>query len=201
MFNIKFKLFDTEIYISFLFASLITFMIAIDRTGYAIFTAVFVILHEIGHLFAMWLFECSPKKINLVPQSIEIVRGFSNRPYGETVIALMGPLVNVVLFLIFYLNYLYFKNDLFLTFALLNLIIAIFNLLPIKALDGGTIVFNIVAKYYGVEKAGKTVTLLTIIAGFVILTFAFYVLINGDFNPSLFIIAIYLLITPILKFS
>ena len=50
--------------------------------GAAIFTAIFIILHEIGHLFAMWLFECSPKKINLVPQSIEIVRGFSNKPYG-----------------------------------------------------------------------------------------------------------------------
>ncbi|MBE6733146.1 MAG: hypothetical protein E7561_04025 [Ruminococcaceae bacterium] len=174
-------------------------MIAIDRTGYVIPTGIFVILHELGHLFAMWLFECSPKRIKLVPHSIEITRGFSKKPYGETVIAFMGPLVNLVLFGVFYLNYLYFKQSILLTFSLLNLIIAIFNLLPLTNLDGGTIVFNIVAKRFGIEKATKTVAILTIIAGFSILTFGFYVLINGNFNPSLFIIAIYLLITPLVK--
>ena len=195
----KLKFLGTEIYISFLFVCLVSFMIAVDRTGYIIPTGVFVILHELGHLFAMWLFECGPKRIKLVPQSIEITRGFSNKPYGEAVIALMGPLVNIVLFGIFYLNYIYFKNEVLLTFSLLNLIIALFNLLPLIGLDGGTIVFNIVAKRFGIEKATKTVAILTIVVGFSILTFGFYVLINGSFNPSLFIIAIYLLISPLVK--
>ena len=195
----KFKLLGTEIYISFLFMALVSFMLATDRTGYIIPTAMAVILHEAGHLFAMWLFECSPKSIKLIPTSIEIVRGFSKKPYGETVIAIMGPLVNLFLSLVFYLNYIYLQQQWLLVFSFLNLIIGVFNLLPVKGLDGGTIVFNTASRFFGDYIAARTVSILTLAAGFSLLTLGVFILLNGSVNLSVFIIALYLIISVIVK--
>lgn len=195
----NFKLLGTKIYVSFIFISLITFMIATDRTGYIIPTAFAVILHELGHLFAMWLFECAPKEIKLIPTSVQIVRSFSIKPYGETVIAVMGPLVNILLFLIFLVNYLCFNNHIYLVFGIINLVLGIFNLLPVRGLDGGTALHNIISKKFGTDSATKTITVLTLIFGFIILTLGFFLLFNKNFNPTVFIIAIYLFIAALLK--
>lgn len=194
------KIFNTKLYISFIFVALICFMLATDRTGFLIPCMLAVILHELGHLFTMWLLECAPKEIKLIPTSIEIVRSFSKKPYGETVIALMGPIVNLFLSLVFYVNYLIFKNEALIVFSLLNLIIGLFNLLPVKGLDGGTVLFNIIAKKQSLDKATKALTLITLICGFIILTLALFLLLNGTFNPSIFIISIYVLVSAIIKF-
>ena len=196
-----FKILNTKIHISFIFAALICFMLATDRTGYLIPCMIAIILHELGHLFAMWLFECTPREIKLIPTSIEIIRGFSVKSYGETIISLMGPIVNLFLSLIFYINYLLYEKNSFIVFSLLNLIIGLFNLLPVKGLDGGTILFNIAAQKRNLETAARLLSIITLIFGFIILTFAFFLLFNGSFNPSIFIIAIYLLITALIKYS
>lgn len=195
----KFKLLGTKIYVSFIFVSLITFMIATDRTGYIIPTAVAVIFHELGHLFAMWLFDCSPKEIRLIPTSVEIIRSFSLKPYGETVIAVMGPAVNILLFLVFLINYKCFNSHIFLVFSLINIVIGVFNLLPVRGLDGGTALHNVISKKFGIDTATKIITILTLILGFIVLTLGFFLLFNKCFNPTVFIVAIYLFIAALLK--
>jgi len=196
----KFKLFGTEIYISFLFAALITFMIATDRTGLIIPTFFAVVLHEMGHLFAMWVTECTPNSINLIPASIQIIRGFSKKKYGETVIALCGPIANFVIFLGTYINYLKTNNENIITFGLLNLIIGLFNLLPVWRLDGGTVLFNLLNRFFGVVKAERAVKVTTLITAISIFIVGIFAALKGFFNPSVFIIAIYLLISVIIKF-
>ena len=190
----KFKIFNTKIYISFIFVSLLTLMLATDRTGYIIPSVSAVILHELGHLFTMWLFECCPKEIKLLPSSIEIVRGFSDKPYGETVIALMGPVTNLFLALVFYINYISIKNELLLIFMLVNLIIGFFNLLPLNGLDGGTILFNIISKKFSTNIATKALSIITLICGFVLLSLGFFMILNKNYNISIIIIALYLII-------
>ncbi len=196
----KFKLFGTEIYISFLFAALITFMIATDRTGLIIPTFFAVVLHEIGHLFAMWVTECSPRSINLIPASVEIVRSFSKKKYGETVIAICGPAANFIVFLGTYINYLKTNNETVITFGLLNLIIGLFNLLPVWRLDGGTVLFNIINRFFGALKAERAVKITTLVTAVSIIILGIFATIKGFFNPSIFIIAVYLLISVIIKF-
>ncbi len=149
----KFKLFGTEIYISFLFAALITVMLLTDKTGYMLPALFAVLLHETGHLFMMWVIDCAPKRIKLIPASIQITTPFQKRYRNDILIAASGPVVNIILFLTLYFNFLAFGNQITLYFALLNLVIALFNLLPVKGLDGGTILFCILAKFKGPERA------------------------------------------------
>lgn len=68
----RFKLLGTEFYVSFLFSAVITAMLAFDRTGYALPLIFAVVMHEGGHLLAMWILDCSPKRVRLVPAAVEI---------------------------------------------------------------------------------------------------------------------------------
>lgn len=195
----KFKIFGTKIYISFLFSAIITLMLYFDKTTLFLPCLIATLLHEIGHLFAMWLYECAPKEINLIPTSVQIVRVFSKKPYGETFIAFFGPLVNIVFFAVFYINYLCFKDEKIIKFALINLIIAIFNLLPVKCLDGGDIIFNIIADKKDIYSAEKTVNILTFISATILFILGVFLLLKGNINITIFIMALYLLLSVIIK--
>ena len=142
----KFKLLGSEIYISFLFVAVISLMLATDKTGLALPTLFAVGFHEIGHLLAMWIIGTPPKSIRLIPASVQITRNISDGYKGDIKVALAGPIVNFILFLTLYINYLIFGNDGILYYSLINLIIGLFNLLPVTGLDGGTVLFSIIAK-------------------------------------------------------
>ena len=195
----KFKLFGTEIYISFLFCAVITIMLLTDKTGFLLPALFAIIMHEIGHLFMMWLLECSPKRVKLIPASIQITTPFQKRYRNDLLIAIAGPAVNIVLFLTLYFNYLAFGNEITLYFALLNLVIAIFNLLPVNGLDGGTILYCVLAKFKGSDKAAVILRIITLILAILIIVTAVTLTFRGNFNLSFYIIGIYLLIMSLVK--
>ena len=190
----KFKLLGTEIYISFLFAALITLMLATDRTGLVLPTLFAVLMHEIGHLFAMWVSECAPKRIRLIPASVQITSPLTKRYRNDIIIAVCGPLVNFILFFTLYFNYIVYKKDITLYYALLNLTIGLFNSLPVCGLDGGTVLKTIIAKRKGPDKAAICLKIITIITALLIITAAIILTINHKFNMSLFIIGFYLIV-------
>ena len=195
----KIKFFSTEIYISFLFAAVIAFLLLTDRTGLIVPTLFAVMIHETGHLFAMWVMDCSPKSIRLIPASVQIVRSFSPRPHGESAIALCGPLSNIVIFLTLWFNYLVFKNETVLEFAILNLVLGTFNLLPVKGLDGGTLLNNFLCKYTDDYHADRTIRVLTLIIAACALSAGIYLAFKGKLNISAFIVALYLAVTALIK--
>ena len=195
----KFRLFGTEVYISFLFMAVITIMLATDRTGLILPSLFAIIMHEAGHLFAMWLLECAPKQVRLIPASVQITSSFSRKYRNDVAVAVCGPLVNLVLFLVLYFNYLAFKNELVLNYALLNLIIFIFNSLPVYGLDGGTVLYSILAKKTSLNKAELTVKIITAAVAVALLILAVILTVNHKLNLSPYIIAIYLLISCLIK--
>ena len=195
----KFRLFGTEIYISFLFAAVITVMLATDKTGLIIPALFAVIMHEIGHLFAMWVLECAPKRIKLIPASVQITSSFSGRYKNDIIVAVCGPAVNFVLFFTLYFNYLAFKNQLVLYCALLNLIIGLFNSLPVAGLDGGTVLYSVISKKSNPNKAAVIVKKITLVIAFLIIVSAVVLTLKGKLNLSLYIVGIYLILMSIIK--
>ncbi len=195
----KFKLFGTEIYLSFLFLAFLTIMLATDKTGFILPTFFAVFVHEFGHLFIMWVLDCTPKKIKLIPASVQIVNSFSRGYKNDVIIALSGPVLNLVMFVTLYYNYLCFKNEFTLYFALLNLLIGVFNLLPVKGLDGGTVLFSLLCKNIDINKAALILKFITLIIALVVIGAAVLLSINGKLNTSLYIMGIYLLVICLIK--
>jgi len=195
----SFRLFGTKIYISFFFCAVFTVMLAFDRTGLILPTFLAVLVHEFGHLFAMWMLDCEPKQIRLIPASIQVVSSFSKRYKNDIIVAVFGPLSNFVLFATLILNYFAFKNEMVLYYALLNLIIGIFNALPVMGLDGGTVLYSVLAKRGDSARAGLTVKIITLITAALIIIVAITLTVRGKFNLSFFIIGIYLFIICLVK--
>lgn len=196
----RFRLFGTEIYVSFLFFAVITFMLAVDRTGYCLPTLCAAAFHETGHLFAMWISDCRPKAIRLVPASVSIVSEFPRKRYGEMLIAVSGPLFNIVLFCSLMINYKLTAGDISLTYALINLVIGCFNLLPVKGLDGGTVLEILLSGTLGGRDAAeRVVKIISVIIGLVFLFTATFLILGGRLNLSLVIVGIYVLICAFLR--
>ena len=174
-------------------------MLATDKTGLILPTFFAIIIHELGHLFAMWTLDCAPKQIKLIPASIQITSEFSKRYRNDAIIAFCGPAINLVLFITLYFNYLAFQNKMVLYYALLNLIVAIFNLLPISELDGGTILFSFLVKKMDYSRARLIIKFITLAVSVIIIIAAVTLTIRRKINISLYIIGIYLFIINLIK--
>lgn len=195
----RFRAFGTEFYISFLFAAVITAMLAFDRTGFILPLLFAVLIHELGHLTAMWILDCAPKRIRLVPAAVEITTKLQSGGKYEIFIALCGPAVNLLLFATLFVNYLAFNNDGYLTVGLINLLIGLFNLLPVTGLDGGTVLFNILCRKTEPSKAALIMRIINFSVALAALITAVTLCFKGQFNLSFFILALYLAVMSIIK--
>lgn len=196
----KFTFLGTKIYVSFFFMAAVTVMLATDRTGYMLPTLFAVLIHEAAHLFIMWVLDCAPLSVRLIPASVQINKKFSFSPKNDLLIAAAGPVANLILCGCLYFNYAAFGNEIILYYSLLNLIIGCFNLLPVKGLDGGTILYNLICKFKGQEKAALIMRIITLILAVAVIFVAVTLTLRHKFNISIYIVGIYLFIMALMKF-
>ncbi|WP_440112016.1 M50 family metallopeptidase [Paenibacillus sp. QZ-Y1] len=114
-----------------------------------------VFIHECGHAAAAALLGCRVLSIQLLPfGGVAVIEDAGNMTARrEIIIALAGPLQNILMVgVVLLLKYGNFGDPVFLDYIIQgNLLIALFNLLPVLPLDGGKIVQALVslfAPYY-----------------------------------------------------
>ncbi|MDU0329733.1 M50 family metallopeptidase [Paenibacillus sp. 3LSP] len=119
----------------------------------ALFTIVFV--HEMGHVFAARMYDIKVLSVQMLPfGGVAVMEDSGNLTAGrEIVIALAGPLQNLMLISAsLLLHAIGIWDGPFLSYFIQsNLLIALFNLLPILPLDGGKIsqaLCSLVMPYY-----------------------------------------------------
>ncbi|MBO4432044.1 MAG: hypothetical protein J5852_00785 [Clostridia bacterium] len=195
----KLRLFNTEIYISFLFAATVAFMLATDRTGMMLPTLFAVLIHESGHLFSMWAGDCAPKEIRLILASVQIIEGFPRSDALRVGIILGGPLANIAVGGAVFINYYLTGSSVSLRFALLNAVLALFNLLPVSGLDGGRLLCLILCRKKDLYSALRIVKNVSIVLAAAVFFFGVVLGLNGKLNISVFITALYLAVCTLIK--
>ena len=156
---------DLKIFL-FVFLFLITSQIEMY-----ILLMIFAIIHELGHVIAGLILKFKPEEIRLTPVGLQVSFSIYSIEYNEKVnrarvlnikkaiIALAGPMINlfissiVILFGMFYKEIQYTYIYQVVIYA--NLLIALFNLIPIYPMDGGRILKEVLHIIFGKKKAYK----------------------------------------------
>lgn len=189
----NFSAFGIRFKISYFFTLAITIFIASDRTGNILSFLLATLVHEAGHLLCMMLFKAKPREIILTPGTVRIVNGSITTNNENLLILISGPITNLVFFIIF-INFSPFK-----LFALVNLVLFFFNLMPIDGLDGGSIL-KLVLKMKHTETYAERVLFVITVVFAVGLIFVFvYFILNGTANYSIPILLLYLLLPYAVK--
>lgn len=168
-----------------------------DQLKLYILIMVFAFIHELAHLICGFFLGFKPCTLRIIPFGFSIEFKTNIEDYNKKVmksnllslkqlfIALAGPIINIIIVIIG----LIFKINLNIIYA--NLLIALFNLLPIYSLDGGRILKNILRIFLGHKLAARYINIISNIT-FILLTILFSIYIIILKNISLFIIIIYL---------
>lgn len=165
----------------------------------------FAIIHELGHLAAGLILKFKPEEIKLTPVGLQIQFKVSDEEYKlnnvksytikKAIIALAGPLTNFIIATIMIaiaqinigLQYTY----IFSLIVYSNLLIAMFNLIPIYPMDGGRVVKEILSIIFGKKKAYK-ITYMISKTVLILLTAAASIAILYIHNIAILIIIAYL---------
>lgn len=195
----RFSLFGTKIYVSFLFTATVSFMLATDRTGLVIPTLFSVLIHETGHLFTMWVTDCAPREIRLIPASVQIIEEYSRPQKARAAVSVSGPLANVAVGAALFINAHISGSDTAMKFALINGVVAAFNMLPVSGLDGGRLLLILLCRKKDLYAAMRVVNVITAVLAAAVFLAGIYLIIKGSVNLSVFIVALYLAVCAILK--
>lgn len=125
-------------------------------------------LHELGHYGMLWAVGGKLRLIRLTAVGAEMVIEHPLNYWQEGMTALAGPLVNLLLLLLFCGR----KNGV--TFAGINLVLALFNLLPISRLDGGRVLKCALSLIVGPETAESLGNRLDCLCALLLLTGGIY---------------------------
>lgn len=151
----------------------------------------FALIHELGHIIAGILLGLKPSSLEIMPFGLRVSFDVKPKNYNKKVrrgtlltikkliIVMMGPITNFIFAIIYYIYDIDFFgiSREFVVYS--NILIGVFNLIPIYPLDGGRILKNIVHIFYGIEDSYKfansisniTIILLTFISSISILYF------------------------------
>jgi stage IV sporulation protein FB len=188
---------NCHITISFLFVAMLAVLLLEDKSGTALVGILAAALHETGHLVTMNAFGVKPSQIRFTPFGIDMIKsGCADHSYQrDALISLIGPCVNLTVALLLHTLQIPGCNR----FVLANLVIAIFNLLPIEPLDGGQALYSLLCIRFSADQSAKAVSVVSFLVVTPLALAGFLILFHSPGNYSLFLVCVYLMVLLLLK--
>ena len=178
----------------FLFFWTLAFLVLLDRSGFVAMSLLAAIIHELGHIVAFILLHDLPSEISFEAAGIRMVRSEKDVSVKKELFQLfMGSITNFVVFLLFSFS-LKTVNQAS-VFAVSHLLLGIFNLLPIQALDGGKVLYLLLSQILYPETAYRISRGITWTTILLLTIFSIYLCRHGKGNLSLLLICGWLTIT------
>lgn len=164
-----------------------------DLTLPAALTA--AVLHECGHLAALFLAGGRPTRMILHPFGGEIEYGGRLFSYPQSMfLSLAGPAVNLLCAPACLLSPPFLR-----VFGLCSLGLGLFNLLPVRGLDGGEILEDLVCLWAGVDRARVLSLVISAFTVCFLLAAGLYGAIRRLFCPSYLLPILYLFLAALVR--
>ena len=180
-----------KIRVKFSFPAALAVMLLTDRQRTALMCLVACLLHELGHIIVMLFERKPPREIVFYGGGIHI----SDGGCASAAAAGAGCAFNLLLFAAFY--FLPFAGEKMRLFAVINLLLAVFNLLPLKELDGHILLERALLCAFSPEKAARSLDVCEKILLIFIVPAAAVLVFSGYMSFSAIIFLFYLLAVDI----
>ena len=185
--------------ISKLFVPYIILLMILGFKGELIIAFVFVFIHELVHYLTARILGFSGFDIEILPIGAVLkVKDLEEAsPKEDLIISVSGPLLNLLLAVIFYVLFTVFnRSSLYLIYNS-NLALGIFNLIPAFPLDGGRVLRDILSIKTIYRKANEISIRVSIVLGSVFMFLYFVSVFDNKSNFNLGLISIFILISSI----
>ena len=189
----EFRVFGVRCRLSLLFPAMVTVLLLQQPDGLALPCLLASVMHECGHLLAMLALGVPPEDCALGAFGARIRLGGRLPGYGQNVlISLAGPLTNLLTAVFLFI----IGNR---KVAAVHLVLALLNLLPTTALDGGEILHSFLCMLGLEPLSGRILRMASVVVLLPLASTGLWLLLRGDGNPTLLIVTTYL--TALVFFS
>ncbi len=157
----------------------------------------FAFCHEMGHLLCGIILGLKPKSLKIMPMGLSIEFEIYSKNIKEKLqikkiwIALAGPITNIMIMFITIIFNKNIETILYQEIIYSNLLIAIFNLLPIYPLDGGRVLKEVIHIMKGRKRAIELTNYISNVS-MILLTFTSSIAIYYYKNIAILFIVAYL---------
>lgn len=189
------NLFGVKIRLDFSFFAVLAVLLILSGSGYILWSFYACIIHELGHLIAMSGGGMRVCSVLFYGAGIKISTCGLTSFRRELVVLLSGPAVNFLTFGIFYA--LSGANSGLALFAVINLCIGFFNLLPLPCFDGGRVIDLVLEQKLSPERLSMARKIVKLLCGGGIIAIVIFCLLEKNTNFSLYITLLYFLILEI----
>ena len=176
---------------------LLILFVTINFSVYILTFLLCIFIHEIGHIILIKINKFSILGIEILPFGINISTDSKLTSYKTDItIALSGPFMNitaaVIIFIIIKLNG--YNSILFFSF-LTNILYAAINLFPVKSLDGGKAVSDILKIFLPEHTAQIIFSVISAVSLGILSLSALFILMITGYNFTLILLCCYLFYT------
>lgn len=181
----KIKLKDFKVVIKPAFFVVLMIMIALDMLGQFFILFISVSLHELAHILVARIFGLRVQALTITPVGeCATIKDIERLHILKRIlISMAGPFVSLCLCLMFYKSFV----------GKANLVILLFNLLPIYPLDGGRVLQYILGYFFGVLRANRYVSHINYLVAYMLLLLGFINMTLYFFDIWWFVIAVYII--------
>ncbi|MBZ9608540.1 M50 family metallopeptidase [Clostridium estertheticum] len=185
--------------ISKLFIPYIILLIILGFKGELVVAFAFVFIHEMMHYLTARILGFSGFDIEILPIGAVLkVKDLDEASAKEDlIISLSGPLLNLLLAVIFYILFILFNRPYLHLIYKSNLALGIFNLIPAFPLDGGRVLRDILNIKTIYRRANEISIMVSMILGSIFMFIYFVSVAANKSNFNLGLISIFILISSI----
>lgn len=178
--------------IKFSFPAVLSVILCTDTEGTAVLCILSCILHELGHIIVMISEGKPPERIVFCGGGIKLKGNLS-----KSILSIVGGCaVNFILFIVFYF---FFPEHKLKLFGMINFLTGLFNLMPVRPLDGYNLLEKILVKTLPPERIEIVLRRTELIACIIFAPLIILFFINGKMNFSSVVFLFYLFVVDIIE--
>ncbi|MCL2636757.1 MAG: site-2 protease family protein [Oscillospiraceae bacterium] len=176
--------------VDFTFFAAIALFFYFDESGFGIMGICACAIHEIGHLIALFIEKRDFDSVLLYGGGVKIK--FKKNLESSVFLIIAGSLLNFIIFTVLYFTF----SEIFelQILAITNLIIGIFNLLPVRYFDGGNLLEKVLIKIFPTQNVLMILRKTEIITAFFTIVLIIVTACLKYINLSALIVIMYIII-------